>query len=236
VVRISTPLIAESLSLLNTGSAAQSNSNSKSASTGTNAWVQSAIAVAKGNSSSEGATSNPPGSGSAQTAALPLTVSTATFPGIPAVRLIGDRQFLHRLCQLLFFCLVFRKRQLPRFAPRTQADSTSAVKGVGGVGNVGSVDPKIEDAGTTTGVTKSSSLPSSVKAEDGTRAPAGSKTEEVTNSRSQRVGNGNAGQGYTSEEVQSCPNFLLQYCRQRVFQASFLMARIVQQSAMQFLM
>lgn len=193
------------------GSAVQSNSGNSTGTAGVNAWVQSAIAVAKGNNSAEGATANAAGSGAAQSAPLPLTVSTATFPGIPAVRLIGDCQFLHRLCQLLFFCVIFRKRQLPRFVagPRmAAADSASAAKSVGGV------PPKTEETSSTSGMTRSSSGVTNVKTEDGTRGPqSSSKSEEPPNPRSARVGSGNAGQGYTSEEViyvlshirQSCP-------------------------------
>jgi hypothetical protein len=83
---------------------------------GVQAWVQGAIA--KINSSSTN-TDSPTSAVATTTVAgpaanLPLSVSTATFPGTPAVRLISDCHFLHRLCQLLLFCLIFRKRQLPR--------------------------------------------------------------------------------------------------------------------------
>ena len=87
-------------------------------SNGTNSmqpWAQGAIA--KVNNSTEGAA---PSAASTPAAGpvtpLPLSVSQATFPGMPAVRLVGDCNFLHRLCQLLLFCFLFRKRPLPRLA------------------------------------------------------------------------------------------------------------------------
>jgi hypothetical protein len=46
---------------------------------------------------------------------MPISINTGTFPGTPAVRLIGDCHFLRRLCQLLLFCFFFRRTQLPRF-------------------------------------------------------------------------------------------------------------------------
>ncbi|CAM6096490.1 unnamed protein product [Calypogeia fissa] len=190
------------------GAATLSNSASNAGTApAVNAFFQSAMAVAKGNSA-EGATANAPGSGTAQSAPLPLTVSTATFPGIPAVRLVGDPQFLHRLCQLLFFCLIFRKRQVPRFVPgpRIAADSTSTAGKV-----VGGVAPKTEDTSATSGVTRSSSAGSIIKTEDGTRVASTSKSEE--NPRSVRVGNGNAGQGYTPDEVKFLFLVLVDLCK-----------------------
>ncbi|KAK7281459.1 hypothetical protein RIF29_09477 [Crotalaria pallida] len=47
---------------------------------------------------------------------MPISINTGTFPGTPAVRLIGDCHFLHILCQLMLFCYFFRRTQLPRFS------------------------------------------------------------------------------------------------------------------------
>jgi hypothetical protein len=127
---------------------------------------------------------------------LPLNVSTATFPGTPAVRLIGDCHFLHRLCQLLLFCLIFRKRQLLRFVGGVAARTSESITKVG---------PLKEEV--MTGVQGSPTTV--VKVEDGGQIPNHSTgtitkgSEEVANTRSARVGYGNCGQGYSSEEVRS---------------------------------
>ncbi|KAK4399071.1 Mediator of RNA polymerase II transcription subunit, partial [Sesamum angolense] len=51
---------------------------------------------------------------------------TASSTGTPAVRLIGDCHFLHRLCQLLLFCFFFRRTQLPRFIGAAQRNADSS--------------------------------------------------------------------------------------------------------------
>lgn len=96
---------------------------------GVQAWVQGAIA--KINSSSTN-TDSPASAVTSSTVAgpaanLPFSVSTATFPGTPAVRLISDCHCLHRLCQLLLFCLMFRKRQSPRHVQIFAGRSTATV-------------------------------------------------------------------------------------------------------------
>eukprot|EP00850_Spirogloea_muscicola_P012107 SM000077S21581 [mRNA] locus=s77:370359:377840:- [translate_table: standard] len=54
-----------------------------------------------------------------------LSVKASTFPQVPGVRLVGDRHFLQRLCQVLLFSLVFVRRNPP---PHPQAKAA-------GVGN-----------------------------------------------------------------------------------------------------
>ena len=143
------------------------------------AWVQGAIA--KISSASDGISPSAPNPlGGATSNFTPISINTGTFPGTPAVRLIGDCNFLHRLCQLLLFCLLFRKRQLPRFMGSAQKNP----------------DPTLQKPG--------------VKAEEsgsirpGQVAPAAKGQEEGAVGRSARLGSGNAGQGYTSEEVFEC--------------------------------
>ncbi|MCO5608734.1 hypothetical protein L7F22_062949 [Adiantum nelumboides] len=116
------------------------------------AWVQGAIA--KVNNSTEGSVSLTSTGATGTVPPLQLSVSQSAFPGMPAVRLVGDCNFLHRLCQLLLFCFIFRRRQQTRGVP--------------------------------TG-------PRSIDAME--------SSEEPGSGRSGRLGNGNAGQGYTSDEV-----------------------------------
>lgn len=132
------------------GPQAASTANGGNGATSVQAWVQGAIA--KVNNSTEGAVSLTTAGTTGTVAPLPLSVSQATFPGMPAVRLVGDRNFLHRLCQLLLLCFIFRRRQQPR-----------------------------------------PTVPRNLDGMDSAEEPGGG--------RSARVGNGNAGQGYTSDEV-----------------------------------
>ncbi|KAH9325436.1 hypothetical protein KI387_005614, partial [Taxus chinensis] len=162
------------------------------------AWVQGAIA--KISSNAEGSPATTPSSVNGPAPLLPISVNTATFPGTPAVRLIGDCHFLHRLCQLLLFCLIFRRRQLPRFISGAQRNpdvqSGKTQSGFGG--------KNLEE------MNQAASRPSSmtvVKSEDGQVVRTGQPitgqkgSDEISNSRPVRLGNGNAGQGYTAEEV-----------------------------------
>lgn len=130
----------------------QAPSGSSNGTTSVQAWFQGAIA--KASDSTEGAVSLTSAAATGTVPPLQLSVSQAAFPGMPAVRLVGDCNFLHRLCQLLLFCLIFRRRQLSRFIPTAP------------------------------------------------RNPDGmDSSDELGGGRSARVGNGNAGQGYTSDEV-----------------------------------
>lgn len=172
--------------------------------TGVQAWVQGAIAkINSGGTTNTDSTSATITSTaiSGPTQNLPLSVSTATFPGTPAVRLISDCHFLHRLCQLLLFCLIFRKRQLPRFVNVAGARPVTAPDGTSKLGLV-----KEDPLG---GQRTANGAP--IKSEDGSQATVRTAStvskggEDVTNPRLTRVGNGNCGQGYTADEVRIIP-------------------------------
>ncbi|XP_057843151.1 mediator of RNA polymerase II transcription subunit 16 isoform X3 [Cryptomeria japonica] len=178
------------------GQGAPGGTASNSGNTQMQAWVQGAIA--KISSNAEGSPSTTPSSVNGPAPLLPLSVNTATFPGTPAVRLIGDCHFLHRLCQLLLFCLIFRRRQLPRFMSGAQRNPDMQ----GGKPQPGFGGKNIEE------LNPAASRPSSttvVKTEDGVRPgqaiPGLKGLDEISNNRPARLGNGNAGQGYTAEEV-----------------------------------
>lgn len=129
------------------------------------AWVQGAIAKIS-NTADGGSSTTTPNPISGPPSFMPISINTGTFPGTPAVRLIGDCHFLHRLCQLLLFCLIFRRRHT------VTKLSISAVS-------------KIEEGQARTG-----------------QLVVGAKgLEEGHSGKSIRLGSGNAGQGYTSEEV-----------------------------------
>lgn len=158
------------------------------------AWVQGAIA--KISSTTDGVSSSAPNPISGPSSFMPISINTGTFPGTPAVRLIGDCHFLHRLCQLLLFCFFFRRAQLPRFSGGAQrnADANMQKPQAGPPG-------KVEEIGS------APAKPSSVVRPDENQAaragqiiPGAKGVEEGTAGRS-RLGTGNAGQGYTFEEV-----------------------------------
>jgi len=84
----------------------QSGSASSTGSTQMQAWVQ--VAIAKISSTTDGVTNSTPNPISGPSSIMPISINTGTFPGTPAVRLIGDCHFLRRLCQLLpFFSFSF---------------------------------------------------------------------------------------------------------------------------------
>ncbi|PKA60149.1 Mediator of RNA polymerase II transcription subunit 16 [Apostasia shenzhenica] len=160
---------------------ASSGSQSGSSNTGGNsqmqAWMQGAIAKISNNA--DGGSSSVPNPVTGPSPFVPISINTATFPGTPAVRLIGDCHFLHRLCQLLLFCLIFRRRLSPRFMAL-------------------GVAAKIEE----------------VQASRSGQLVAGAKgLEEGPPGKSLRLGSGNAGQGYTSEEVKVLFLILVDLCR-----------------------
>lgn len=161
------------------------------------AWVQGAIA--KISSTTDGVSNSTPNPISGPSSFMPISINTGTFPGTPAVRLIGDCHFLHRLCQLLLFCFFFRRTQVPRFIGGAQRNVDANMQKPqsgppGKVEEVGSVSAKPssamarpdENQGARTGQV----MPGAKGAEEG---PAGRS----------RLGAGNAGQGYTFEEVES---------------------------------
>lgn len=171
----------------------QTGTASNGGTTQVQAWVQGAIAKINSSSNVTDTPSSTTLTSTTPVANLPLSVSTATFPGTPAVRLIGDCHFLHRICQLLLFCLIFRKRQLPRFVGGTGPRPTPE-----GVASKPKEEPLVGPRTTGSAV---------VKTEEGvpvvarTTSTVSKGADDVANPRLTRVGNGNCGQGYTSEEV-----------------------------------
>ncbi|KAL5537868.1 hypothetical protein UlMin_046213 [Ulmus minor] len=188
-----------------TSQGGQSGTTSSTGST-MQAWVQGAIA--KISSTTDGVSNSTPSPISGPSSFMPISINTGTFPGTPAVRLIGDCHFLHRLCQLLLFCFFFRRTQLPRYigvAQRnTDANTQKAQSGPPG---------KAEE------ITSAPAKPLSVVRPDenqvartGQVIPGTKGAEEGSAGRS-RLGAGNAGQGYTFEEVKVLFLILMDLCR-----------------------
>ncbi|XP_039689531.1 mediator of RNA polymerase II transcription subunit 16 isoform X2 [Medicago truncatula] len=166
-------------------------------------WVQGAIA--KISNTTEGGSNPTPNPISGPSSFMPISINTGTFPGTPAVRLIGDCQFLHRLCQLLLFCFFFRRTQIPRYmgaANRTN-DSNTQKSNAPASGKVEEIAKPVSAV---------------AKSEDGLTGRAGQLIsgpkggEEAPSGRS-RLGSGNAGQGYTFEEVKVLFMMLMELCR-----------------------
>ncbi|KAK1261127.1 Mediator of RNA polymerase II transcription subunit 16 [Acorus gramineus] len=152
--------------------------------------------AAKISSTADGVSSSAPNPIGGPAPFMPISINTGTFPGTPAVRLIGDCHFLHRLCQLLLFCLIFRKRQLLRHngGPQKNLESNLAKPHI-------IVGAKVEESSNL-----ARSTPAMTKLEEGQSGRAGQFVlgakgiEEGTAGRPLRFGHGNAGQGYTSDE------------------------------------
>lgn len=159
------------------------------------AWVQGARAKVSKNADGGSSMAQNPVSG--PSSFIPIAINTGTFPGTPAVRLIGDCHFLHRLCQLLLFCLIFRQRQLPHSIGNIQKNPASSLQKVQTISN-GKVEENSAVSRPTMGVAKTEE----VQAYRSGRMSIGPKgVEEASTSKFIRYGSGNAGQGYTSEEV-----------------------------------
>ncbi|OVA00565.1 hypothetical protein BVC80_9087g62 [Macleaya cordata] len=173
----------------------QSGTTSSTGSSQMQAWVQGAIA--KISSTADGASNSTPNPMSGPSPFMPISINTGTFPGTPAVRLIGDCHFLHRLCQLLLFCFFFWRRQLPRYIGGAQRSADSNMQ------KPQSIPPgKVEEMNT-----------ASTKPASGAGQLPGSKgAEEGPASRSPRLGSGNAGHGYTFEEVKVLLLILMDFC------------------------
>ncbi|PRQ28902.1 hypothetical protein RchiOBHm_Chr5g0008021 [Rosa chinensis] len=195
-----------------TGSPAtnQGGQNGPTSSTGNTqmqAWVQGAIA--KISSTSDGVPNSTPNPISGPSSFMPISINTGTFPGTPAVRLIGDCHFLHRLCQLLLFCFFFRRTQLPRFTGAAQRNTDANMQ-----------KPQPGAPGKVEEISSVSVKPSStiVRPEEsqvaraGQIIPAAKGVEEGPAGRS-RLGAGNAGQGYTFEEVKVLFLILMDLCK-----------------------
>ncbi|XP_050286903.1 mediator of RNA polymerase II transcription subunit 16 isoform X1 [Quercus robur] len=184
----------------------QSGTTSSTGSTQMQAWVQGAIA--KISSTTDGVSNSTPNPISGPSSFMPISINTGTFPGTPAVRLIGDCHFLHRLCQLLLFCFFFR-RSLPRFLGAAQRNADTNMQKP-----QPSAPAKVEE------INSVSAKPSSsmARSDDGQVArasqliPGVKGVEEGSGGRS-RLGYGNAGQGYTFEEVKVLFLILMDLCR-----------------------
>ncbi|XP_022848198.1 mediator of RNA polymerase II transcription subunit 16 isoform X1 [Olea europaea var. sylvestris] len=190
-----------------TSQGAQGGIASSTGSTQVQAWVQGAIA--KISSTTDGVPSSAPNPISGPPPFMPISINTGTFPGTPAVRLIGDCHFLHRLCQLLLFCFFFRRTQLPRFigAAHRNADSSTQRTQLSAAGKVEEPNSIAAKPATATVRTEESQVTRSGQAATVAKGP-----EEGPTSRS-RLGSGNAGQGYTFEEVKVLFLILMDLCR-----------------------
>ncbi|KAE9461848.1 hypothetical protein C3L33_06244, partial [Rhododendron williamsianum] len=185
----------------------QGGTASSTGSTQMQAWVQGAIA--KISSTADGVPNSTPNPISGASSFMPISINTGTFPGTPAVRLIGDCHFLHRLCQLLLFCFFFRRTQLPRFIGNTQRTSDTNTQkpqlgSSGKVEEINSMPTKLN-----AGMVRSEEVQTT---RAGQAVPGAKGPEEGTASRS-RLGFGNAGQGYTFEEVKVLFLILVDLCR-----------------------
>ncbi|OIV94349.1 hypothetical protein TanjilG_21689 [Lupinus angustifolius] len=169
------------------------------------AWIQEAIA--KISNTTDGASNPTPNPISGPPTFVPISINTGTFPGTPAVRLIGDCHFLHRLCQLLLFCYFFRRTQIPRYSGVANRSADT---------NMQKPQPNASAPGKVEDITKPASAV--VKSDDGQTGRAGSivpgaKVVEEASSARSRLGAGNAGQGYTFDEVKVLFMLLIDLCR-----------------------
>ncbi|KAL5841681.1 hypothetical protein ACOSQ3_012284 [Xanthoceras sorbifolium] len=190
-----------------TSQAGQSGTTSSTGSTQMQAWVQGAIA--KISSTTDGVSNSTSNAISGPPSFMPISINTGTFPGTPAVRLIGDCHFLHRLCQLLLFCFFFWRTQQSRLMGGAQRNTDTNMQKSQPGGPV-----KVEE------INSVSSKPSSamVRSDEGQVARAGqampgAKGVEDGPSSRPKLGSGNAGQGYTFEEVKVLFLILMDLCR-----------------------
>ncbi|CAI0407417.1 unnamed protein product [Linum tenue] len=189
----------------------QTGTTNSNGSTQVQAWVQGAIA--KISSTTDGVPASTPNPISGPAPFMPISINTGTFPGTPAVRLIGDCHFVHRLCQLLLFCFFFRRTQLPRFIGVSQRSNDSSTQ---------KPQPPGVPAGKVEDTNSASSKPvatAMVRSDEGPAAarsgqlmPGAKGVEDGPAGRS-RLGCGNAGQGYTFEEVKVLFLILMDLCR-----------------------
>ncbi|KAH7838602.1 hypothetical protein Vadar_028814 [Vaccinium darrowii] len=185
-----------------TSQGGQGGTASSTGSTQMQAWVQGAIA--KISSTADGVPNSTPNPISGASSFMPISINTGTFPGTPAVRLIGDCHFLHRLCQLLLFCFFFRRTLLPRFIGNSQRNSDTKLGGLGKVEEINSGPTKLN-----VGMARSEEVQG---ARTGQAVPGAKGPEEGSAGRS-RLGSGNAGQGYTFEEVKVLFLILVDLCK-----------------------
>ncbi|XP_038979663.1 mediator of RNA polymerase II transcription subunit 16 isoform X2 [Phoenix dactylifera] len=190
-----------------TSQGAQSGVTSTTGSSQMQAWVQGAIAKISNNADGGSSTAANPISG--PSSFMPISINTGTFPGTPAVRLIGDCHFLHKLCQLLLFCLIFRRKQSPRYIGNVQKNPDSNLQKVQPIAN-GKVEESSAVTRPTLGVAK---LEEGQVVRAGQLVLGAKALEEGPTSKSVRLGSGNAGQGYTSDEVKVLFLILVDLCR-----------------------
>ncbi|XP_042518866.1 mediator of RNA polymerase II transcription subunit 16 [Macadamia integrifolia] len=168
-----------------TSQGGQSGTANSTGSSQMQAWVQGAIAKISG--TADGVSYSTPNPISGPPPFTPISINTGTFPGTPAVRLIGDCHFLHRLCQLLLFCFFFRRRQ-PRYSGAAQRNPDS-----------NSQKPQPTAPGEVEEMNSVSARPAS--------------SGQIATGAKERTGSGNAGQGYTFEEVKVLFLILMDLCR-----------------------
>ncbi|XAR66444.1 hypothetical protein NMG60_11012680 [Bertholletia excelsa] len=188
-----------------TNQGAQGGTASSTGSTQMQAWVQGAIA--KISSTTDGVSNAAPNPIGGPSSFMPISINTGTFPGTPAVRLIGDCHFLHRLCQLLLFCFFFRRTQLRFLGAQRNADTNMSKPQPGAPGKVEEINSVPSKPNSGMGRTEEVQGARAGQAISGTKGP-----EEGTANRS-RLGSGNAGQGYTFEEVKVLFLILMDLCR-----------------------
>ncbi|KAL3643384.1 Mediator of RNA polymerase II transcription subunit 16 [Castilleja foliolosa] len=186
---------------------AQGGSASSTGSTQMQAWVQGAIA--KISSTTDGVPNSSPNPLSGPATFMPISINTGTFPGTPAVRLIGDCHFLHRLLQLLLFCFFFRRTQLPRFigASQRNVDSLTQKPQLGGPGKTDEANSVAAKPASTVIRSEETQISRPGQVVNGAKG-----SEEGPSTRA-RLGSGNAGQGYTFEEVKVLFLILMDLCR-----------------------
>ncbi|CAN1280728.1 Mediator of RNA polymerase II transcription subunit 16 [Linum perenne] len=185
----------------------QNGTPNSTGSTQVQAWVQGAIA--KISSTSDGVPNSAPNPISGPPPFMPISINTGTFPGTPAVRLIGDCHFVHRLCQLLLFCFFFRRTQLTRSGGVSQRNNDS---------NMQKPQPGLPGKVEESNPVSSKPATAMVRSEEGPGARSGqivpgTKGAEDGPAGRSRLGCGNAGQGYTFEEVKVLFLILMDLCR-----------------------
>ncbi|GLT82942.1 hypothetical protein SLE2022_012610 [Rubroshorea leprosula] len=181
----------------------QSGTTSSTGSTQMQAWVQGAIA--KISSSSDGVSSSTPNPISGPSPFIPISINTGTFPGTPAVRLIGDCHFLHRLCQLLLFCFFFRRTQQSRFVQRSTDTNTQKPQP--------GAPAKMEEVNSVSAKTSTMTVSEEGQGARAGQGIPGTKAVEEAPAGRLKLGTGNAGQGYTFEEVKVLFLILMDLCR-----------------------
>ncbi|KAK7246530.1 hypothetical protein RIF29_41399 [Crotalaria pallida] len=166
---------------------------------------QNMMTSSSGSTQMQAPTPNPPISGPSPF--MPIGINTGTFIGIPAVRLLGDCHFLHRLCQLLLFCFFFWRTQLPRY-----------MGGVHRTANTNTPKPQLDASASGKVEEVAKPVSAVVRSDDGLtgqtgRFVPGAKGGEGPTPGRSRLGSGNGGQGYSFDEVKVLFLVLMDLCR-----------------------